>query len=144
MQASPRILQVMASEDNASMSDVMDYIGYITKIATLVQSFRWESVLRFEYKYRKAQARLCFPCGADSAYLMQLHHVASVNMPTVDAAVKPRMTGIPPKSRNKFDPNSGTIICQRFNGRQGCQLKAANMPMSVPPASNPMLKFPIR
>ncbi len=34
MEASLRILQVKVSEDNASMSDVMDYIGNITKIAT--------------------------------------------------------------------------------------------------------------
>ncbi len=127
MEASLRILQVMVSEDNASMSDVMDYIGYITKIATLAQSFGWESVLRYDYEYRKAQARLRFPWGADSAYLMQLHLVTSVNMPTVDTAVKPRMTGIPPRSRNKLDPNSGTIICQRFNGRQGCQFKGCNI-----------------
>ncbi len=125
MEASLRILQLMVAEDKASLSQVMDYAGYIMKIASFAQSFKWESVLRYDYEYRKAQAKLGFHWGADSAYLMQLYLIPSTPMPTstADNAGKPRPGTNLPRTRNKYDPNSGVIICQRYNGRQGCQLR---------------------
>ncbi len=62
------MLQLMVSEDNASMSELMDCIGYITMVATLAQSFSWELVLYYEY--RKAQTRLGFPWRADCSYIL--------------------------------------------------------------------------
>ena len=42
MEASLRILRAMVAEDGMQFSDVMNYVGYLVKISTLAQNFRWE------------------------------------------------------------------------------------------------------
>ena len=56
----------MVAEDNVQFPEVMTYVGYLVKIATLAQSFKWEQVI-------KSQAELGFTWGADNSYLMQVY-----------------------------------------------------------------------
>ena len=73
MEASLRILRLILTEDNASIPQVVQHVGYLIKIATLAQTFRWEQVLKYDQEYRKSQAELSFPWGADNSFLMQVY-----------------------------------------------------------------------
>ena len=133
MEASLRILRAMVAEDGMQFSDVMNYVGYLVKISTLAQNFRWEQVLKYDQEYRKAQTELGFAWGADNSYLMQVYlksHVSdsthnwgksrpSYNKPS--ARYTPSGSGSRRDLPEKFDPASGKAICQKFNGRAGCQ-----------------------
>lgn len=113
MEASLKILRLMALEDNVPRQVIMEYIGYIIKISTLSQSFVWQSVLQYDHQYRKQQSELQFPWGADNSYMLQLHLVkrdTAKSSPTV-----------PQGSRNR--QRQGEVpICLRWNSRQGCTL----------------------
>lgn len=128
MEASLRILRAMVVEDKAGLAQVMDYIGYLTKFATLAQTFKWDSLLRYDYAYRKAQSDMGFKWGADSPYLMQLHLMGHQAMaPGPDKGVnRGKQNSAPrrkPSDRNKYDPNTGTVICQKFNTTNGCDFR---------------------
>lgn len=123
MEASCRILRAMVLEDKAPLDQVMDYVGYMTKFSMLAQSFRWDSLMRYDYEYRKAQAEQGFKWGADSPYMMQLYLMPPSTIPDRSNSIRPQAAqrGTKPrKTPNKFNPASGQIICQKYNGRQGC------------------------
>ena len=73
MEASIKILRAMIVEDGVGLTTVLEYLSYLVKVATFAQTFRWDSVLRFDYEYRKGQSNAGFVWGLDSPYLMQLH-----------------------------------------------------------------------
>ncbi len=133
MEASLRIMRDMVSEDGADMATIMQYAGYLIKISHLAQAFRWDSVLRYDHAYRKHQAEMGFNWGADSSYLMQLYlKINQPQEPRSETAMAQRLSaqararpGQLPRlaGRNRFDPASGQVICQRYNGKQGCSLR---------------------
>ena len=63
MEASLRIVRSMVAEDNVQFPEVMNYVGYLVKIATLAQNFKWEQVIKYDQEYRKSQAELGFTWG---------------------------------------------------------------------------------
>ena len=73
-----RVLRAMVTEEQIDVNEIMDYIAYLTKIATFAQAFKWEPVLRYDTEYRKRQADMGYKWVADIPYLMQLHLQASV------------------------------------------------------------------
>lgn len=130
MEASLHILRAMVMEDRAGLAEVMDYIGYLTKFATLAQTFKWDSLLRYDYAYRKAQADMGFRWGADSPYLMQVHLIghqaAAPGQDTNKGGARGRQAasaGRRLNDRNRFDPNTGTLICQKYNTVNGCDYR---------------------
>lgn len=126
MEASLKILKAMIDEDQINMSTVQNYLGYVIKIATFSQSFRWESVLRYDHEYRKGQAESGFPWGSDSPYLMQLHlqsNAPSHHNYSRDNA-RGKTQGRPVAThKNKFDPACGKPICRKYNYPSGCDLR---------------------
>ena len=133
MEGSLRILRAMAIEDKADLGHVLEYVNYLIKFATLAQSFQWQSLLKYDLAYRKGQSEMSFTWGADSAYLMQLHLKALGHYGGNATQVSDRHKGtyrghITPKDRmvglkTKYDPHSGKVVCHKFNGRQGCDLR---------------------
>ena len=122
MEASLRVLRAMVTEEQIDVSEILDYIAYLTKIATFAQAFRWESVLRYDTEYRKRQADMGYKWGADSPYLMQLYLQASVGQFNDKLRPSaPRRTAN--RWDNKHDPSTGSTICFKFNSQKGCQLK---------------------
>ncbi len=146
-EASLSILREMIQEDNPLTTQIMEYIQYATKVARLAQVFKWDSVLTYGREYRKLQAEMRSPWGADSSYLMQLHlkpHTTTqktgtsrLNMlkprPTLGAAQLVR--GPRRNMRNRYDPNTGQVISQRFNGTRAMTGKGVNFPMCACPVS---------
>ena len=130
MEASLRILRSMAVEDKAGLGQILEYVNYLIKFATLAQTFRWESLLRYDHAYRKGQSQMAFSWGADSAYLMQLHLksdttpvMTSNRSVPVGRSSMNENRGRSNISKSKYDPHSGRVICFRYNGKQGCTLR---------------------
>ena len=73
MEASLRILRLMITEDKVDLTCVLQHVGYLIKVATLAQNFKWDQVLKYDQEYRKSQAELAFPWGADNSFLMQVY-----------------------------------------------------------------------
>jgi hypothetical protein len=123
MEASLKILREMAIKEKLSVSDMLDYINYVIKIATFSQSFQWASVLKYDLEYRKTQAELNFRWGADNAYLMQ---VILKTRPPVQGNETKKSAGRPTsKVDDKFDPRSGKPICRNWN-KNACTLHVCN------------------
>jgi hypothetical protein len=115
-----RILRAMAVEDKVGIGQIMEYVNYLIKFATLAQSFGWESLLQYDHEYRKGQSQMAFTWGAESAYLMQLQLKANAGPRT---SIQDNNRGRTNVFKSKYDPNSGKVICFRYNARQGCTLR---------------------
>ena len=130
IEASLMILRAMVLEDKADMTTVLEYVAYIIKMSRLAQSFRWESLLRYDVEYRKAQAETGFRWGADSPYLFQLYLQSFTGDPSKKTQgpnnQRHQQRNTPQHQRtysNKFDPATGKIICRKFNSITGCELR---------------------
>jgi hypothetical protein len=122
MEASLRILREMATKDGASLPQVMQYVGYLVKVANMGQRFQWKSVVQYDSEYRKAQAESGFNFGADSSYMMQLHlrdHGTPAHAPPSRATQSSH-----PQTR--FDPSTGKPVCGQYNTMSGCRMKHCN------------------
>jgi hypothetical protein len=118
MEGAMRILRAMVLEDGASIEQIMDYVNYVIQIGVFAQTYTWPSTLGYDQEYRQQQQELGFRWGTGSAFLMSSRLQRPVpTLPTkkVSANVKQ------PK-----DPKSGSPICQRFNGVNGCTLSRCN------------------
>ena len=131
MEASLRILRAMVTEDHISFETAMSYVGYLVKIATLAQSFKWQQVLKYDQEYRKVQAELDFAWGADNTFLMQVYlkshpqdDTAYATSRYIGSAPKPvsHQSRGPRNIQQKYDPSSRSPICQKYNGRAGCHM----------------------
>ena len=118
MEASLRILREMALKDGTNLPQVLQYVGYLVKIANMGQRFQWKSVIKYDAEYPKAQAEAGFPFGADSSFMMQLFlH----DRPAADAKPSPQSNSSS-RPQTLFDPSSGKPVCGRFNTPAGCKL----------------------
>lgn len=127
MEASLLILRAMALEDGLGVTQILQYVGYLTKIATFAQTYRWDSVLQYDFQYRKSQAELGFPWGADNAYLMQMYLKPHADKTSGSGQTQgSQASRAKPPVKTSFDPASGKPICQRFNGRLGCSFMRCN------------------
>ena len=126
MEASLWILRELALKDGASLSHVLQYVGYLVKIANMGQRFQWKFVIKYDSEYRKAQAEASFPFGADSSYMMQLFlH----DQPAVEAK-PPHQPNSTPHPQTKSDSRSGKPIC--FNALTpslAASFHSASLPM---------------
>jgi hypothetical protein len=123
MEASLKILREMVYKDKISVSQIMDYVGYVTKIVTLAQTFQWASVLLYDREYRLVQAEKGFAWGADNSYLMQLLLRPMGQMTSNNAGLQNGSTRVTDRPRTRYEPGSGRPICEKWNGRWGCSLK---------------------
>ena len=124
MEASLKILREMTLKDKLSVQGMLDYVNYVIKIATMSQSFQWQSVLKYDLEYRKAQAELNFRWGADNAYLMQV--LLKTDAPKTMKENQNTKPASVPKVADKFDPRSGKPICRNWNKIGGCSLRNCN------------------
>jgi hypothetical protein len=123
MEASLKILREMVYQEKISVSQIMDYVGYLTKIATLAQTFQWASVLLYDREYRKEQSDKGFAWGADNSYLMQLL-LRPMGQPNTGGMLNNvNRSQATSKHRSMFEPRTGTPICEKWNSRWGCTLK---------------------
>ena len=113
MEGSLAILRDLIVHDNMALPRVLDHVNYLIQIARFSQTFPWQSVLRYDAVYRREQSNLGFRWGTCSPAMMQtqLHGSRDRPQPT-SSKQQPR------------DPNTGHIICQRWNGVHGCHLQA--------------------
>ena len=122
MEASLKILREMAIKDGADLETVLHYCGYLIKIATMGQRFNWQSVLKYDYEYRRYQASNQFQWGADNAYTMMLFLKDSMTKDPAPQQSSRRNSTNTGRFRSRYDPASGRIVCEKFNGRNGCTL----------------------
>lgn len=124
MEASLKILRELTIKEKLAVRDMLDYISYVIKIATMCQSFQWESILKYDLEYRKAQAELNFRWGADNAYLMQVLLKPSVSRSQRENQNK-KSTSVS-KGVDRYDPRSGKPVCRNWNKQSGCTLRICN------------------
>lgn len=117
MEASMRILREMVLQDKISMNGVLQYTGYVTKIASMAQVFQWPAILKYDAEYRKQQGGMGFAWGADSPFLMHLF----LSQDSEKHSSRPSGDTSRGDARNRYDPSTGKIVCERFNGRAGCR-----------------------
>lgn len=119
MEGSLKIMREMALQDKCKMGELLEYANYLVKIATLGQCFHWPSVLKYDQAYRKAQAASGFSWGADNAYLMQLYLKPDKPQYAPQSKKPPQVKG----KKGKFDPETGTQICLKWNSQNGCNFR---------------------
>ena len=119
MEATSRILRDMIINDKINMAGVLQYVGYMTKIACMGQVAPWSAILKYDTEYRKQQAALGFPWGADSPFLFNLF-LNQGFAPRQKTSDGPRHSS---NARSTYDPSTGQEICGKFNGRYGCSLR---------------------
>ena len=120
MEASLRIVRESALREGADLNQVLQQLSYIIKMAIFGQRFQWKSALKYDSEFRKLQASLQFPWNADSSYLMQAFLQPSVGHSPQTHQPKP--SHFTARQSNRYDPNSGKVICEKFNDRLGCNL----------------------
>ena len=118
MEGGLRILREMALQDKCSVGELLEYVNYLVKISTLGQCFQWQSVLKYDQEYRKAQAASGFKWGADNTYLMQLFLKCEQDSKSKQPQAKKPQN--PKGKKAKFDPESGKQICLKWNSVGGC------------------------
>ena len=111
MEGSLAILRDMIVHENMALPRDLDHVNYLIQIARFSQTSPWQSVCRYDAIYRREQSNLGFHWGTCSPAMMQtqLHGLRDRPQPT-SSKQQPR------------DPNTGRIICQRWNGVHGCHL----------------------
>ena len=124
MEASQKILREMVFKDGADLETVMEYTGYVIKIATMGQRFNWQSVLKYDSEYRRYQATNKFKWGADNAFTMMVFLKDSMSKDQASQFQQPQRRPFQNRLRTKYDSASGRIVCEKFNGRNGCSLTA--------------------
>lgn len=128
MEGSSLILRAMILEDNIDMPQVLQYLSYQTKIATFAQVYQWYSVLQYDFHYRKSQAELGFPWGADNAYLMQMFlkvHPGD-NSGNTKPGQKAGQGAGRPRQGSRYDPQTGKQVCGKWNSQAGCDFPRCN------------------
>ena len=120
MEASLRILRAMALKDNLSRPDMLRYVAYLIKIANFGQKFQWKSVLNYDREYRKSQAEMGFPWGADNSYMMQQHLTAKNTDTSLSNKAATKSNTASTHAQTRYDPETGKPICGRFNTQNGC------------------------
>ena len=118
MEANMRILREMIMSEKVDMTTVLQYIGYLTKVSCMSQVFQWNLLLKYDSEYRRQQSTLGFPWGADSPFLLHLFLGQEAT-----SRQKPQPEAGHASSRNVYDPKSGKIICEKYNGRNGCNFR---------------------
>ena len=119
-----RILRAMVLEDGIAQEQVMDYINYMIQVAVFAQGYPWINVLSYDKVYREEQYDLGFRWGTASPFLMTSRlqrpltssHTQDNKKKGQASANKTTATAQP------RDPKTGNIICQKFNGVNGCSL----------------------
>lgn len=122
MEGSIRIMREMAIQDKCSLGDILEYANYLVKISTLGQCFNWQSILKYDQAYRKAQAMNGFRWGADNSFLMQLYLKPDSYEKPQNTQPKKQTKTFSKNKRYKFDPESGNQICMKWNSVGGCKL----------------------
>ena len=120
MEASLRILRAMALKDDLSRPDMLRYVAYLIKIANFGQKFQWKSVLNYDREYRKSQAEMGFPWGADNSYMMQQHLTAKTTDSNTSNKASTKTNATSTHAQTRYDPETGKPICGRFNTQNGC------------------------
>ena len=110
-----RILLEMIKKDKAPQATIEHYLDYLIKISCFGQAFQWETVTKFDYEFRKKQASMGREWNADDAFLSALHLKAKST--SSESAPKPT------SRKQRYNPNSGTTICEKFNGKKGCNFQ---------------------
>ena len=131
MEASLRILREMALKDGANLPQVLQYVGYLVKIANMGQRFQWKSVIKYDAEYRKAQAESGFPFGADSSFMMQLFlrdRPAAADLPNQTALLAHKHCLIPAVG-SQYVATSTPLLAASFH--------IANLPMCAVHAMAP-------
>ncbi len=113
-----RIMCEIAIKDGDNLEKILQYAGYLIKIANMGQRFAWSSVLKYDLEYRTSQANSDFLWGADSSYLMQVflredHNRQNSNQHRNESSYP----------QTKYDPSSGKPVCNRFNSPNGCRMR---------------------
>lgn len=119
MEGALRILRAMVLEDGIPQEQTMDYINYVIQVAVFAQAYPWMNVLAYDKVYRQEQHDLGFRWGTASPFLMTSRLQKPLN-PAMDT--RRRSSSSNPRPAQPKDPKSGTIICQKFNGVNGCNL----------------------
>ena len=138
MEASLRILSEAIMEDNLPMTQVINHINYLIQIAVFAQSnTHWRRILNYDTIYRREQQSLGFAWGTNSPFL----HQSQLNTPPAPpgTAVNSTMSKKPPQAGGKpskpftgdkwpdvFHPKTGQKLCNKWNGKYGCNLQVCN------------------
>lgn len=120
LEGSMRILLDLISKEGMTMPDVIHHVEYLMKIGTFAQGFAWSSVLQYDAEFRRLQKEKKRPWNLDDTYLMQLHLRNRQPYPERQGAQAQKSTAKTFGGKNKFDPRTGLPICEKFNGKNGC------------------------
>ena len=122
MEGNMRILRELILKDQIGLSGALEYVGYVTKIACMAQTYPWQAILRYDAEYRRHQAALGFAWGAESPFLMHLL-LGQDGTSSRTHQQQGREASHRANDRNRYDPATGKVICEKYNGRNGCNYR---------------------
>ena len=105
-----------------SMSDIMNYISYSTKVSELAKIYPLACVVQYDDLYRRMQFATGCKWGTESQFIYQ----QSLHKPETNQPGSTKQANRPPgRSTKTINPTMGKQVCYDFQRRQGCSYGTA-------------------
>ena len=118
-----RIMHTLVKEGALStMSDIMNYISYSTKVSELAKIYPIARVVHYDDLYRRMQFATGCKWGTESQFIYQ----QSLLKPDTNQPGSTKQANRPPgRSSPTINPTTGKQVCYDFQRRQGCSYGTA-------------------
>ena len=118
-----RIMHTLVKEGALStMSDIMNYISYSTKVSELAKIYPLARVVHYDDLYRRMQFATGCKWGTESQFIYQ----QSLHKPDTNQPGSTKQANRPPgRSTPTINPTTGKQVCYDFQRRQGCSYGTA-------------------
>ena len=106
----------------STMSDIMNYISYSTKVSELAKIYPLARVVHYDDLYRRMQFATGCKWGTESPFIYQ----QSLHKPDTNQPGSTKQANRPPgRSTPTINPTTGKQVCYDFQRRQGCSYGTA-------------------
>lgn len=118
-----RIMHTFVKEGAlSSMTDIMSYISYGTKVSELAKIYPTARVVQYDDLYRRMQFATGCKWGTESQFIYQ----QTLNKPDANQPVLTKQPGRPTnRTTPTINPATGKQVCYDFQRRQGCSYGTA-------------------
>jgi hypothetical protein len=71
--ANIKIMFELVRQEKLQPANIWDYLAYTVKVSEMTAIYKWDSVLRYDQAYRRAQAAMGFRWASDSPYVDKMY-----------------------------------------------------------------------